>query len=221
MFYWETGQPSNSNSRSCVVIQAKLHPIGGQRPPMGPFPVVSGQPHTSSTALALFDSLAPVTPAELLGDWRGKGLPTGHPLDGVLEAWHWHGKRFLNAEAVHPLIFTAVSGRLISVDPHWVPMALLRASWVGRLAPLGMLAPWLLPLLATDKPRARLRQLLHRDRLSGAMVYDNLPIIDVFRRLDPDSLLGLMDARGLEQPFFFTLHREVASAGEPASALAP
>jgi hypothetical protein len=50
------------------------------------------------------------------------------------------------------------------------------------------------------------------------MLYDNLPIIDVFRRLDANSLLGLMDARGLEQPFFFTLQREVASVkGEPAS----
>jgi hypothetical protein len=179
--------------------------------------VIPGQVHTSSSALALFDQLAPVAPAELLGDWRGQGLATGHPLDGVLEAWHWHGKRFLSTEAVHPLIFAAAGGRRISVDPNWVPMALLRAPWVGRLAPLGRLAPWLLPLLATEKPRARLRQLYYRDRLSCAMLYDNLPIIDVFRRLDANSLLGLMDARGLEQPFFFTLQREVALKGDPAS----
>jgi hypothetical protein len=183
--------------------------------------VIPGQTHTSITALALFDQLAPVAPAELLGDWRGQGLATGHPLDGVLEAWHWHGKRFLSAEAVHPLIFATAGGRRISVDPNWVPMALLRAPWVGRLAPLGVLSPWLLPLLATEKPRARLRQLYYRDRLSCAMIYDNLPIIDVFRRLDANSLLGLMDARGLEQPFFFTLQREDASRGDPASAPAP
>ncbi|GDX73504.1 hypothetical protein LBMAG40_01610 [Cyanobium sp.] len=169
--------------------------------------MIPGQVHTSSTALALFDQLAPVAPAELIGDWRGQGLATGHPLDGVLEAWHWHGKRFLSTEAVHPLIFAAAGGRQISVDPNWVPMALLRAPWVGRLAPLGRLAPWLVPLLATEKPRARLRQLCYRDRLSCAMVYDNLPIIDVFRRLDANSLLGVMDARGMEQPFFFTLQQ--------------
>ncbi len=183
--------------------------------------MIPGQVQSSNTALALFDQLAPVTPAELLGDWRGQGLATGHPLDGVLEAWHWHGKRFLSTEAVHPLIFAAAGGRRISVDPNWVPMALLRAPWVGRLAPLGVLAPWLLPLLATEKPRARLRQLCYRDRLSSAMVYDSLPIIDIFRRLDANSLLGLMDARGLEQPFFFTLHREVAIKGDPAPASAP
>jgi hypothetical protein len=50
------------------------------------------------------------------------------------------------------------------------------------------------------------------------MVYDNLPIIDVFRRLDANSLLGLMDARGLDQPFFFTLQREASVKGDPASA---
>ncbi len=114
--------------------------------------MIPGQVHTSSTALALFDQLAPVAPAELLGDWHGQGLATGHPLDGVLEAWHWHGKRFLSTEAVHPLIFAAAGGRRISVDPNWVPMALLRAPWVGRLAPLGRLAPWLVPLLATESP---------------------------------------------------------------------
>jgi len=183
--------------------------------------VIPGQAHTSSTALALFDQLAPVTPAELLGNWRGQGLATGHPLDGVLEAWHWHGKRFLSAEAVHPLVFAAAGGRLISVDPSWVPMTLLRAPWVGRLAPLGVLAPWLLPLLATGKPRARLRQLCYRDRLSCAMVYDNLPIIDIFRRLDANSLLGLMDARGLEQPFFFTLQREASVKADRTPASAP
>lgn len=184
-----------------------------QPPPAQPLPLIPDQVHTSSSAMALFEQLASVTPAELLGNWRGQCLATGHPLDGVLEAWHWHGKRFLSAEAVHPLIFAAAGGRLISVDPNWMPMTLLRAPWVGRLAPLGVLAPWLLPLLATEKPRARLRQLCYRDRLSCAMVYDNLPIIDVFRRLDANSLLGVMDARGMEQPFFFTLQREVAREG--------
>ncbi|MEB3303574.1 MAG: GXWXG domain-containing protein, partial [Cyanobacteriota bacterium] len=45
-------------------------------------------------ALALFDELDPVTPEELIGSWRGEGFATGHPLDGLLEAWHWQGKRF-------------------------------------------------------------------------------------------------------------------------------
>jgi hypothetical protein len=43
---------------------------------------------------------------------------------------------------------------------------------------------------------------------TAAMLYDRLPIVDVFRRLDATTLLGLMDARGIPQPFFFRLTRE-------------
>ena len=46
---------------------------------------------------------------------------------------------------------------------------------------------------------------------SAAMLYDHLPIVDVFRRLDAHTLLGVMDARGISQPFFFTLRREGVS----------
>ncbi|MFM9047317.1 MAG: DUF4334 domain-containing protein, partial [Cyanobium sp.] len=131
-----------------------------------------------------------------------------HPLDGLLEAWHWHGKRFENAEEVHPLVFRAVGGGLVSVDPSRVPLALLRASWVGRLIPFGGLAPWLAPLVATRHSAARLRSIFHRGKLSAAMIYDHLPIVDVFRRLDGESLLGVMDAKGMAQPFFFVLRRQ-------------
>ena len=39
------------------------------------------------------------------------------------------------------------------------------------------------------------------------MVYDRLPIHDCFRRLDDDTVLGLMDQKGARQPFFFVLRR--------------
>ena len=41
---------------------------------------------------------------------------------------------------------------------------------------------------------------------TAAMVYDHLPIIDCFRRLSADAVLGLMDLRGAA-PFFFRLER--------------
>ena len=40
------------------------------------------------------------------------------------------------------------------------------------------------------------------------MVYDALPIIDVFRRVGADTVLGAMDMRGLPAPFFFVLRRD-------------
>jgi hypothetical protein len=50
----------------------------------------------------------------------------------------------------------------------------------------------------------------HRGVASAAMLYDHLPIVDIFRRLDEHTLLGVMDARGISQPFFFILRREVS-----------
>ena len=165
-------------------------------------------PLSTENALALFDQLEPVTPEELLGPWRGEGFPTGHPLDGLLEAWHWRGKRFDSLEEVHPLVFEGPRGGQVQVDPSRLPISLLRAPWVGRLAPFGGLFPWLAPLVATRASAARLRSTLHRGQVSAAMLYDALPIVDVFRRLDGHTLLGVMDCKGMEQPFFFLLRRE-------------
>jgi len=159
-------------------------------------------------ALARFDSLDPVEPEEMLGRWRGSGLPTGSPLDGLLEAYGWYGKEFLDAETVHPLLFGTRSGPR-PVDPALVPMALLRDR-PGLAHSRAARAAFRLarPLLTTSKPRARLRSVEHRGVQTAAMVYDALPIIDVFRRLSDDVRLGLMDLRGLPDPFFFVLRRD-------------
>jgi hypothetical protein len=44
------------------------------------------------------------------------------------------------------------------------------------------------------------------------MIYDALPINDLFRAAGPDTLVGAMDMRGLADPFFFILRRETAAA---------
>lgn len=48
------------------------------------------------------------------------------------------------------------------------------------------------------------------------MLYDQLLIVDVFRRLDAQTLLGVMDARGISQPFF-TLRHEGSDVASRAS----
>ncbi len=176
----------------------------------GSAPQPSGlEVRSTETALALLDQLEPVAPEELLGSWRGEGFPTGHPLDGLLEAWHWRGKRFDSLEEVHPLVFEGPGGGTVHVNPALLPIGLLRAPWVGRLAPFGGLFPWLAPLLSTRASAARLRGTLYRGKVSATMVYDALPIQDIFRRLDAHTLLGVMDCKGMAQPFFFVLRREL------------
>jgi hypothetical protein len=47
---------------------------------------------------------------------------------------------------------------------------------------------------------------------------------DVFRRLEDDAVLGLMDMKGMEQPFMFVLRRQVEAAThthQPAGGSSP
>ena len=159
-------------------------------------------------AFALFDALADVDIAFMTGAWEGQEFPTGHPADGALQAYGWRGKRIDDAERVHPLVF-ASGGRTFAP----------RARWLGAGVPLLLRWPWLkspaaarvlrhaLPLIATRRSQARLRMLHFRGRLTAAMVYDELPILDVFRAADRDTVLGVMDLKGMDPPFFFLLRR--------------
>lgn len=163
-------------------------------------------------ALAFYDGLPEVPAADMVGRWRGSGLPTGSRLDGLLEAYGWYGKEFTGAESVHPLLFVGRGGRPRPVDPAWIPLALVR-DWSGlaRLWPVRTVFGRLRPLVYTNRPTARLRTIEHRGVNTAAIVYDTLPLIDVFRRIGPDTVLGAMDLRGLPAPFFFLLERETVT----------
>jgi len=159
------------------------------------------------TALAFFDSLPPVGCEEITGRYRGRELVTGHPMDGLLEASGWYGKQFDDVDHVHPLLFRSPGGDIFAVEPRKVPLGLVPkvpAAVVGRSRSI---VGALKPALRTSKHRARLRAVEHRGVVTAAMVYDHLPIIDVFRRVDADTLLGVMDLRGAP-PYFFILARD-------------
>ncbi len=162
-----------------------------------------------AAALEYYDGLPVVTCEEMLGSWRGRELPTGHPLDGLLERFGWYGKRFDSVDAAHPLLFTARGGRLFAIDPRWVPMGLLVSH--PPLAHLPAAAPAFRAvrgLLTTRRPRARLRMTSYRGVVTATMCYDALPIHDAFRRVDAATVLGAMDLRGSAHPFLFVLSRE-------------
>ena len=56
--------------------------------------------------------------------------------------------------------------------------------------------------------KARLREVSFRGKASAAMVYDTQPIIDCFRRIDGDRVLGVMDVKGSPADFYFHLTRD-------------
>ena len=160
---------------------------------------------TTAEALAVFDAAGTVSIDEMIGEWRGAGLHTAHPMDGLLERYGWYGKAFVDAETVHPLLFATKRARPVALDPR---LMLIEWVWNKRFAHNAIVAALfraVRPLLQTSRPRARLRMLTHRGVVSATMVYDHLPINDVFRRVDASTLIGLMDMRGMSPPFFFVL----------------
>ena len=156
---------------------------------------------STEAALARFDGLPDVKPDELIGAWRGIGMPTGHPLDGLLERLGWRGKRFESDERVDPLIFEPG----VALDPRWLPLALaLHWPRLARSAPVSAGFVLLRPALRARGPTAHLARVAFRGCLSAAMIYDRQPIVDHFRRIDAIRLLGLMQTRSAA-PFFFLL----------------
>jgi hypothetical protein len=160
-------------------------------------------------ALAFYDTLEPVEVEEMIGSWRGEGLPTGNPFDGLLERFGWHGKRFDGPDHAHPLVFGAGAGRTMLLNPGLVPIAaLIRYQWLLRAPFVPRLFSVLRPLFSTREPKARLRLTAYRGVVTATMIYDALPADDAFRRVDDNTVVGAMDLRGLETPFMFVLRRE-------------
>ena len=162
---------------------------------------------TTQEALEVFDSLEPVDVDFMIGTWKGEGFHTNHPMDGLLESYHWHGKHFESLEDVHPLIFSTLRGGFARVNPGLMePTLTVPMPWS---AIVGRLFQTLLPFLATSRSAARLRMSTYRGQSSTTMIYDQLPIHDVFRQINQDAVLGVMDRKGMNLPFFFVLQREL------------
>lgn len=174
--------------------------------------VLPDTPTTTADALALFDSRPAVEPKFMIGTWHGAELPTGHPLDGMLEASGWWGKHFGDSESVDPLLFPTRDGKAL-----WALNPVLAFAGLGVATTLpgltrfnfaGTAITALKPALKARGPKARLRTTRFRGVDTATMIYDQLPINDVFRQIDESTVLGAMDLRGIKAPYFFVLQRD-------------
>jgi hypothetical protein len=164
---------------------------------------------TPGQAMDLFDALPGVPVDDITtGRWKGAELATGHPFDGLLVASGWYGKQFDSADSVHPLLFSGAHDAIFAIEPRRVPLSLVGRVPLGAAKAAARLLKVVEPAVRTRTPRARLRNVEHRGKVSAAMIYDHLPIVDVFRRVDERTLLGIMDMRGQDQPYFFVLRRD-------------
>lgn len=146
---------------------------------------------TQAEAFRFFDSLEPIEPEALQGVWKGTELPSGHPMDGILTACGWYGKRFVDQETVDPLLFR--SGRtLFAADAGRLPIQSAEnlPRWLVRY-----MRPLICLLFRTRKSGARLRTIRYRGKETAAMFYDKKPIIDIFSRIDGDTIIGVTDTK--------------------------
>ena len=155
-----------------------------------------------------FQTLQPLRPPEMVGLWRGIGIPADHPLDGVLENLQWFGKRFHADMRADALLFQWRAGRLVAINPAYFPIGT-----AIRFAPFGRTAiarNCFSHLQKTVRARATTASLALRGsdaEETAAMVYDSQPIIDYFRRIDDSEIAGMMCVEGDNRRYFFRLRK--------------
>ena len=174
------------------------------------FQTILQQGKTSTDeALKLFDELDIVDLEFMMGRWKGSGFHTNHPMDGLLELGNWYGKEFVDPDCVHPLLFLDSNNKIIKVAPNPTLMNLTLRFPVSKNQAMKPLFSIINSMLKTEKSQARIRMMEHRQKISATMIYDRLPIHDIFRKVDEKTVLGLMDFKGMKQPFFFLLNRSI------------
>jgi hypothetical protein len=162
---------------------------------------------TQEQAFELFDSLESIKPEELSGLWRGREVCTGHPLEGLLSTCNWYGKRFDDSEHVFPMVFARSNGSTFCTNPSRMPLNARLSSLPGPL--MRFLFRCAYPYLVSHASGARLRTIEFRGASDACMIYDRLAVIDVFRRIDANTLFCIMDMKddASDKTFFFQLYR--------------
>ena len=134
---------------------------------------------------ALWADLSTVRPEEMLGAWRGGDFATGHPASGLLTKIGWHGKRFDSLLEGHPLVCRGEDGALYSST---------------RYAGGGHSSLW---------------EVGFRGETTATMVYDAMPVLDHFKRVDATCVMGIMNGKleaafGTADLYYFWLERDEA-----------
>jgi hypothetical protein len=148
---------------------------------------------TRSQLLSFYDTLPALEPNDLLGIWTGGEWRTGGRFDGLLGKTEWWGKVFRSENDVDALVFGASLRPLSLINTLMI--------WPFRL-------PENRALMRHPLGKARVREVRFRGVVSAAMCYNQLPIIDHFRRVDDEKVMGVMDFSGRRAyELFFWLRR--------------
>ncbi|CAG8909117.1 unnamed protein product [Penicillium egyptiacum] len=76
-----------------------------QQSPAKKFISLTKDPRATSGKIdTVFDGLKPLQPDDLIGEWNGYILATGHPFEEKLDTLNWFGNTFYSTDDVVPLV---------------------------------------------------------------------------------------------------------------------
>lgn len=113
------------------------------------------------------------------------------PVDTDFMVGTWHGGKFDGGKEPDPL--------------NWYGKRFTSRSDVEPLlftAPDGSVQTY------TKMGGAQMREIKFGDKVSAALIYDQQPIMDYFRKVNDDVVIGLGDIKGKPLDFFFHLTRD-------------
>ncbi|KAJ5719315.1 hypothetical protein N7493_007770 [Penicillium malachiteum] len=80
----------------------------------------------------IFQELRPIKPENLMGEWDGFILPTGHPFETELEELNWLGNTFDSTDDIAPLI-VPVKGERVPFE-EWGSASLCEVKYQGAVS---------------------------------------------------------------------------------------
>ncbi|KAF2135760.1 uncharacterized protein K452DRAFT_238736, partial [Aplosporella prunicola CBS 121167] len=133
--------------------------------------------------LDLVDSLPALNPMELLGEWSAGSFNTRHPAHGWLRSINWVGITFRSVDDVEPIV--------VAAQTRDGPGKGHRRKWLDEWG------------------NAEVIEAKYRGVVSAAMVCDNHPVVNHFRKVTDNVVLGIMSAKMYRHAglFFFYLTR--------------
>jgi hypothetical protein len=167
--------------------------------------LVAKKDSTWEEAAETFDTLPPVSTDFMIGTWKGEDIKGGSPGAYMLESLGWFGKTFESSDVAYPLVFYTKDKSSTFAAKH----AKLAECVKNNIMPSDVQEE-----VEDKSPAARLRVVEWRGVSSAAMCYNEVPVIDHFRKVDEDTVYGMMDtpkghpAYSTGPPRCFVLYRQ-------------
>lgn len=171
------------------------------------FDLYSNRTFGTDELYAYFDSLQPFDMANLRGKWEGVDLDTNHHLNLLLTYCDWYGKDFIDEQNVDGLIFREklTSDRCFRVDPKLFPIGtrFFPNHYITRVV-----FTFISKFIQTQKSTAKLEMIEYRGKRSASVVYNDIKMVDYYRKIDSRTILGVIESKAYKDPFFYVLQKD-------------